>query len=76
MSRLPRQSRLSAGGGVTPDGTMTFFDGSTILGNVALNGSAVATYSTTALAAGIHPITAVYGGDPLNDIQGSATAEF
>jgi sugar lactone lactonase YvrE len=63
----------SAGGGVTPDGTVTFFDGSTILGNVALNGSAVATYSTTTLTAGNHPITAVYGGDPVNDIQGSTT---
>jgi hypothetical protein len=61
------------GGGVTPDGTITFFDGTTILGNVVFNGSAVATYSTAALTAGAHAITATYGGDAPNDIQGSAS---
>ena len=62
------------GGGVTPDGTITFFDGTTILANVVLNGSAVATYSTAALAAGAHSITASYGGDAPNDIQASTSA--
>jgi sugar lactone lactonase YvrE len=64
----------SAGGGVTPDGTITFFDGTTILGNVALNASAAATFSIAAPAAGAHTITATYGGDAANDIQGSASA--
>ena len=64
----------SAGGGVTPDGTVTFFNGATILGNVALNGSAVATFTTAALTAGAHAITATYGGDATNDIQGSTSA--
>ena len=54
-----------------PTGTVNFFDGATLLGSGALNGSGVATYtsttsSTTAvaqLAAGSHTITAVYTGD-------------
>ena len=61
------------GGGVNPDGTITFFDGTTILGNVVLNGSAAATYSTAALTSGAHSITATYGGDAANDIQGSTS---
>src|SRR5207244_1477558 len=36
--------------------------GATPLGSAALNGSGVATFSTSALAAGDHSITAVYGG--------------
>ncbi len=66
----------SAGGGVAPDGTITFFDGTTILQNVALNAGGVATYATAALAAGPHSITATYGGDQANDIQGSTSTVF
>ena len=63
----------ASSGGVTPDGSITFFDGTTILGNVALDASAVATYSTLALTAGAHSITATYGGDAAKDIQGSTS---
>lgn len=52
-----------AGGTGIPTGTVTFNDGSTPLGTGTLNASAQATYSTSALAAGSHSITAVYGGD-------------
>lgn len=45
-----------------PTGTVTFFDGTTVLGNVALAGG-TASYSTSNLAAGAHPITAAYSGD-------------
>src|SRR5207245_3722295 len=38
----------SAGG--TPSGTVTFFDGGSSLGTGSLNGSGVATFSTSALA--------------------------
>lgn len=41
-------------------GSITFYDGTTALGTVALSGSAIATLSTSSLAAGLHPITAVY----------------
>jgi hypothetical protein len=46
----------------TPTGTVTFYDGTTILGTVTLS-AGVATYSTSSLAAGSHSITAVYSGD-------------
>jgi hypothetical protein len=47
----------------TPTGTVTFKDGATTLGTGTLNASGRATFTTTALAAGSHAITAVYGGD-------------
>jgi hypothetical protein len=50
---------------VTPTGTVTFKDGATTLGIGSLNGSGQATFSTGALSAGDHSITAVYGGDLL-----------
>jgi hypothetical protein len=49
----------SSGG--TPAGTVTFQDGTTTLGGGAL-ASGVATFSTSALSAGAHTITAAYGG--------------
>jgi hypothetical protein len=48
--------------GVTPVGTVTFFDGTTSLGTGTVNGNGVATLSTSALAIGLHSITASYGG--------------
>ena len=44
-------------------GAVTFLDGSTILGTGALNASGVATFSTSTLTIGSHPITASFGGD-------------
>jgi hypothetical protein len=49
--------------GAVPTGTVTFFDGATQLGAGMLNGSGVATYTTSALLSGPHSITANYGGD-------------
>jgi hypothetical protein len=45
-----------------PTGTVSFLDGNTALGSVALN-SGGATFTTSALSAGSHQITAVYSGD-------------
>jgi hypothetical protein len=50
----------TAGG--TPTGTVTFLDGTTSLGSVALNASGVALFSTSSLALGSHSITLQYGG--------------
>jgi uncharacterized delta-60 repeat protein len=50
--------------GSGPTLTVTFKDGSTILGSSGLNGSGVATFSTSSLSAGTHTITATYNGDP------------
>jgi large repetitive protein len=63
---------ISGGGGVTPDGTVTFMDGATPLSTVSLT-SGTATYSTTTLAVGLNPITAVYSGDSTSDILGSTS---
>jgi hypothetical protein len=46
-----------------PTGSVTFFDGTTTLTTVTLNGSAKATFTTSSLSAGSHSITAVYGSD-------------
>ena len=45
-----------------PTGTVTFLDGTTILGTQTLS-SGVATFSTSSLASGLHAVTASYGGD-------------
>jgi hypothetical protein len=45
-----------------PTGVVTFQDGTSTLGTVALNGS-TATLTTSALATGVHSVTAIYGGD-------------
>jgi hypothetical protein len=47
----------------TPTGTVTFKDGTTVLGTGAVSASGVATFTTASLSAGSHSITAVYGGD-------------
>jgi hypothetical protein len=56
----------------TQTGTVTFFDGTTSLESKQLyNGTA--TYSTTNLTAGTHPITAQYNGDA-NNLQSRSSA--
>jgi hypothetical protein len=50
------------GSGPAPSGTVTFSDGTTILG-VKTVSAGVAAYTTSTLAAGTHSITAAYGGD-------------
>ncbi len=52
-----------AGGKVTPTGTVTFLNGTTVIGSGTLNGSGVATYTTSFPKAGSYLITASYGGD-------------
>src|SRR6266446_9148656 len=51
-----------ATGSGTPTGTVTFNDGATVLGAGTLSG-ATATFTTSGLGAGVHSITAIYGGD-------------
>jgi hypothetical protein len=54
---------VTAPGGGAPTGTVSFFDGTTKIGNSNLNGSAVASLTTSTLAEGTHSITATYNGD-------------
>src|SRR5262249_5846700 len=54
-----------APGAGTPTGTVTFQDGSVILGTVAVGAGGTATFTTSFAAAGGHAITAVYSGDAI-----------
>ena len=46
-----------------PSGTATFLDGTTSLGTVTLNSSAIASVTTSSLTVGTHTITVTYPGD-------------
>jgi uncharacterized repeat protein (TIGR03803 family) len=52
-------------GKAAPTGTVTFFSGGTVLNSTPaqLNSSGVATFTTSDLSGGSHPITAIYSGD-------------
>ena len=63
----------SNGGGVIPDGTVTFSDGTTVLTTATLDGTGTATFTTSTLANGVHDITAVYSGDATNFLLGSTS---
>jgi hypothetical protein len=53
----------TAPGGGVPTGTVTFKNGSTVLGTGTLDGSGHGTFITSSLAVGSASITAAYGGD-------------
>ena len=61
-------STVGPGAG-SPTGTVSFFDGATLLGSASIDGSHLAT-----LAVGAHAITAVYAGD--TSFTGSASTMF
>jgi hypothetical protein len=51
------------GSGVTPTGTVTFFDGGAPLGTAGLNGAGQASLIVTTLTPGGHALAAIYSGD-------------
>jgi hypothetical protein len=51
------------GSGVTPTGTVTFFDGGSPLGTAGLNGAGQASLVVTTLTPGGHSLAALYSGD-------------
>jgi hypothetical protein len=53
---------LTSQGSGTPTGTITFRDGSTVLGRAAVRAN-MASWTTSSLAIGTHSITATYSGD-------------
>jgi hypothetical protein len=68
-------SVMGAGGG-TPSGTVTFLDGSTVLGTAPLSTSsatAQAIFTTSSLGLGAHTLTAVYSGDSTFAASASAS---
>ena len=67
---------ISGGGGVVPDGTITFMDGTNTLGTRTASQvglTAVASFSTSTLTNGVHAITAVYSGDLTAEIAGNTS---
>ena len=56
-----------------PTGLVTFLDGAATLGTGTISGT-TATYTTSALSAGTHSITAVYAGD--TNFTGSSSAAY
>jgi hypothetical protein len=64
-------SAVAPGAGA-PTGTVTFKDGATTLGTITLDSNAQSKYTTSALAAGSHSITATYNGD--SNFNTSATS--
>lgn len=69
ISSLPGQSvtftASVSGSSGTPTGTVTFLDGTTVLGTATLDANGNATFTTSDLALGYHDITAVYSGDSI-----------
>jgi ELWxxDGT repeat protein len=55
--------RASAPGAGIPSGSVTFKDGSQVLGTGTVNSAAQATFTTASLTVGNHIITASYGGN-------------
>jgi hypothetical protein len=53
-----------APGAGTPTGTVTFRDGTVVLGTVALGAGGTAAFTTSFAVTGGHAISAVYNGDP------------
>ncbi len=49
--------------GRAPSGSVTFYDGATVLGTFALDSAGAATYSSSGLSIGAHAITARYDGN-------------
>jgi hypothetical protein len=47
----------------SPTGTVSFYDGSTLLGSGVVNSSGVVTFTTTSLPVGANNLTAVYSGN-------------
>ena len=62
---------VTSGGG-TPTGTVTFNDGATSLGAVALDGQGRASFTVPSLTAGVRALTAGYSGDATFNAASSA----
>ncbi len=63
---------VRAPGGGQPTGSVTFSDGTTVLGSGTIGAGGVATFTTFTLTPGVHTITASYAGN--TSYNGSVTA--
>jgi Bacterial Ig-like domain (group 3)/NHL repeat len=62
---------VAVSGGITPAGSVSFYNGATYLGSGSLSGSGIATYSTASLPVGADPITATY--TDANNVMGTSS---
>ena len=65
-------SATVSGASSTPSGSVTFYDGATILGSATLDSSSHASLITSSLAVGTHSLTAVYAGNTTYSTSTSA----
>jgi hypothetical protein len=63
-----------SGGSAVPTGAVKFMNGSSMLGSADLNGSGVATFTSSTLAAADYSVTAAYQGDANNAASTSSAA--
>lgn len=69
---LSAKVTASSSGGATPTGLVTFFNGSTVVGSTALDGTGTGTVTFTGMtAASPYSITAVYAGDTTYNVSAS-----
>ena len=59
----------------TPTGTVTFLDGSSVLGTATLDGSGIASFTTSSLGLGSSDILAIYSGDSVYDSSAGALSQ-
>jgi hypothetical protein len=64
---------VSSASGI-PTGSVTFYDGATVVGTGLLNAQGMATFTTTTLSVGTHTLKAVYSGD--TNYNASTSANF
>jgi len=60
----------------TPTGTVSFFNGTALLGTSSLNSSGVATYLSSTLGVGSYKVTGVYNGDGNYATSASSSSGF
>jgi predicted outer membrane repeat protein len=65
---------VAAPGGGKPAGTVSFYDGTTLLGTKPVGNNGVATYSISTLAVDSHSLRAEYNGSANHSVSASATA--
>ncbi len=73
LSSFTLNASVANSGVGEPTGTITFSDGTNLLGTVALNGVSAASLTLPSLAAGNHSLVATYSGDDDNFSSASAT---
>jgi len=56
-------AKVTAPASITPTGSVTFLDGTTLLGSAAVDATGAASVSSSALSVGTHSVTANYAGD-------------